>query len=1191
MSSGRIKDDRTPADRGWEEFYRNRWQYDKVVRSSHGVNCTGGCSWMVHVKDGIIGWELQANDYPQFDGSIPNHEPRGCQRGISFSWYLYSPMRVKYPYMRGALIDLWREARKQHADPVDAWRSIVETPQSRKAYTGKRGMGGFRRASWDDVVELIAASTIYTAKKYGPDRVIGFSPIPAMSMISYAAGTRFLQLFGGVAMSFYDWYCDLPPASPQIWGEQTDVNESADWYNASFIVLCGSNVPMTRTPDAHFLTEARYRGAKVVVMSPDYSQATKFADNWLPVEQGHDGAFWMAVNHVILKEYYADRQVPFFEEYARKYTDLPFLVKLGEKDGALLPGEFLRADELERSAGLEHAGWTLCVADGKGEVKIPHGSLGSRWSSAEGKWNLDMKDMVDGSEIDCRLTFLGGETGRVRFRFESDGDVVREVPVRRIATRNGKVTVTTVFDLLMAQFGVSRGLGGDYPRSYEEEKPFTPKWQEKYTGIAAGSMLKIAREWAENGERSGGRNMIIVGAGINHWFHNDLIYRAAITSLILTGSVGRNGAGLAHYVGQEKVVPLAPWTSIAMAHDWVKPSRLQNTPSFWYIHSDQWRYDRSFVDYFRPETGETMPHHAADMNAKAVRLGWLPFFPQFNDSTLRLVEAANAAGARTDEEIRGWLVSRLKSGETRFAIEDPDGEGNSPKVWFIWRANAISASAKGHEFFLKHVLGAPNSSFTAKEVARGAVKDLVWHENVPEGKLDLVVDLNFRMDTSALYSDIVLPAATWYEKSDLNTTDMHSFVNCLDAAVPPAWESKPDWKIFGRIARKVSELSAKHFPAPVKDIVAAPLLHDTPGEIAQRTVKDWKLGECEPVPGKTMPNLAIVERDYVNLYNRFLSVGPAMGHLGAHGVNWEAGDVHEKLLETMPTRAWNSKAHIDLEDEKVVADVILAFAPETNGELAYRSYRNLEKRVGKPLAQISAGDRNFRMTWEEITQKPRRFLSTAIWSGLVNEGRPYAPYTLNVEYGVPWRTLSGRQSLYLDHPYYREFHEGLPTFKGKIPPALLDETEGETGLVLNFLTPHGKWSIHSTYSDNLRMLTLSRGGQVVWLNPEDAAGAGIGDNDPIEVYNANGVVVCRANVSSRIPKGAAVMYHAPERTLDIKKSKKSGRRGGVHNSLSRIRLKPTLMLGGYAQFSYYFNYWGPTGVNRDCHVVVRKLGG
>ncbi|MDP2725651.1 MAG: molybdopterin-dependent oxidoreductase, partial [Syntrophales bacterium] len=228
--------------------------------------------------------------------------------------------------MRGALIDRWHEARSRFDDPVEAWQSIVETPETRLSYTGKRGMGGFRRASWEEVVELIAASTIYTAKKHGPDRVVGFSPIPAMSMISYAAGTRFLQLFGGVAMSFYDWYSDLPPASPQVWGEQTDVNESSDWYNASYIVLCGSNVPMTRTPDAHHLAEARYKGAKVVVMSPDYSQVSKFADAWLPVEQGHDGAFWMAVNHVILTEYYADRQVPFFEEYARKYTDLPFLV-------------------------------------------------------------------------------------------------------------------------------------------------------------------------------------------------------------------------------------------------------------------------------------------------------------------------------------------------------------------------------------------------------------------------------------------------------------------------------------------------------------------------------------------------------------------------------------------------------------------------------------------------------------------------------------------------------------------------------------------------------------------------------------------------------------------------------------------------------------------------------------------------
>ena len=88
--------------------------------------------------------------------------------------------------------------------------------------------------------------------KYGPDRNVGFSPIPAMSMLSHAAGSRFMQLMGGPMLSFYDWYADLPPASPQIWGDQTDVPESSDWYNSGYIMTWGSNVPMTRTPDAHF---------------------------------------------------------------------------------------------------------------------------------------------------------------------------------------------------------------------------------------------------------------------------------------------------------------------------------------------------------------------------------------------------------------------------------------------------------------------------------------------------------------------------------------------------------------------------------------------------------------------------------------------------------------------------------------------------------------------------------------------------------------------------------------------------------------------------------------------------------------------------------------------------------------------------------------------------------------------------
>ncbi len=101
----------TNEDRSWEDGYRKRWQHDKIVRSTHGVNCTGSCSWKIYVKGGIVTWETQQTDYPRTRPDLPNHEPRGCARGASYSWYLYSGARVKYPMVRGRLLKLWRAAR------------------------------------------------------------------------------------------------------------------------------------------------------------------------------------------------------------------------------------------------------------------------------------------------------------------------------------------------------------------------------------------------------------------------------------------------------------------------------------------------------------------------------------------------------------------------------------------------------------------------------------------------------------------------------------------------------------------------------------------------------------------------------------------------------------------------------------------------------------------------------------------------------------------------------------------------------------------------------------------------------------------------------------------------------------------------------------------------------------------------
>ncbi|MCI0457990.1 MAG: nitrate reductase subunit alpha [Gemmataceae bacterium] len=1206
-----IKDEVDARGRAWEEFYRNRWQYDKLVRSTHGVNCTGGCTWQIHVKDGIVIWEMQGLDYPSLENGLPPYEPRGCQRGISFSWYLYSPLRVKYPYARGALLDLWRQARAEHDDPVDAWKSLVESPEARQRWQRARGKGGFRRARWDIVLEIIAASCIHTIKTHGPDRIAGFSPIPAMSMISYAGGARMLQLMGGVSLSFYDWYCDLPPASPEAWGEQTDVHESADWYNAKLLAVMGANLNMTRTPDCHFAAEARHNGSKMWVFSPDFSQVSKYADEWVAINAGQDGAWWMAVNHVLLREFHHERQVPYFIEYTKKYTDAPYLVELKEVEDAYQPGQLLRAGRLKPYEGVENGAWKFLVWDAKdNRPKMPMGSVGFRWGKDKGKWNMLPQDGLDGSAIDPALTFLNDSDEVVQVHLDDFGEgktLLRGVPVKCLQTASGEtVLVTTAYDLLMAQYGVPRGLEGEYPADYgDEAQPYTPAWAEKYTGMGREMLVRFAREWGRTAELTGGKCIIIIGAGINHWYHNNLMYRAGMHALMFCGCVGVNGGGLAHYVGQEKLAPMEPWSAIAFARDWYPAARLQNAPSWHYVHTDQWRYEKEFTDYHtvpsHQEPGSLAHGHTMDLQVRAVRSGWLPFYPQFDRNPLDLVKEAEAAGAVTDEAIVRWAVERLKARELRFAVEDPDSEANWPRVWFIWRGNALMSSAKGHEYFLKHYLGT-HTNTVAEDLARDSVKEVLWHEKAPQGKMDLVVDLNFRMDTSALYSDIILPAATWYEKADLNSTDLHSFIHPLSPAVPPCWESRSDWQIFRAVSKKFSELARKHLPEPVRDLVASPLAHDTPAEIAQPEVKDWLRGQVEAIPGKTMPGLRVVTRDYKNLYQQFISFGPLAraNGLGAHGTHYDIADEYDAALKDHPTVSWGGKEYPSLERDEETCDVILRFATVTNGEMSYRSYKDMEEKTGLPLAHLVEKSRDSRVTYKELQSRPHRFLNSPMWSGLIENGRAYSPFTYNVECLVPWRTLTGRQHFYLDHPLYLQFGEHLPTYKPKPLPAQYADlrfTEASGGrespgkvMMLNYLTPHGKWHIHSTYGDNQRMTTLSRGVEPFWMNDRDAAELGIEDNDWVEVHNDHGVVVTRAAVSARIPRGICIQYHSPERTYSVPKSPLRGfRRAGGHNSLTRVRLKPNLMAGGYGQFTFHFNYWGPTGVNRDTHVLVRKL--
>ena len=668
--------------------------------------------------------------------------------------------------------------------------------------------------------------------------------------------------------------------------------------------------------------------------------------------------------------------------------------------------------------------------------------------------------------------------------------------------------------------------------------------------------------------------------------------------LVMCGCVGQSGGGWSHYVGQEKLRPQTGWTALAFALDWARPPRQMNSTSFFYAHSDQWRYETLKLGDILSPTAPEGPWDGAliDFNARAERMGWLPSAPQLKSNPLDIARAAAKAGL----DPKDYVVQGLKAGSLEMSCNDPDDPKNWPRNMFVWRSNLLGSSGKGHEYFLKHLLGTSHG-VQGKDLGEDGAqkpKEVVWHETAPAGKLDLLVTLDFRMSTTCVYSDIVLPTATWYEKNDLNTSDMHPFIHPLTAAADPAWEARSDWDIYKGIAEAFSRVAPEVLGVE-KDVVLVPIQHDTPGELAQAMdVKDWKRGEIAPIPGKTMPQIVVIERDYPNVHKRFTALGPLMTSIGngGKGISWNTEHEVDNLrrlngaVEDPGATLGMAKIETDIQ----AAEVILMLAPETNGEVAVKAWAALSKNTGRDHRHLALPKEDEKIRFRDVVAQPRKIISSPTWSGLESEHVCYNACYTNVHELIPWRTLSGRQQLYQDHLWMRAFGEALCVYRPPIDtksvkPIIDAKPNGHKQVVLNFITPHQKWGIHSTYTDNLLMLTLSRGGPIVWISETDAAKVGIVDNDWVEAYNTNGALTVRAVVSQRIKEGTLFMYHAQEKVVNVPGSETTGGRGGIHNSVTRAVLKPTHMIGGYAQLSYGFNYYGTVGSNRDEFVIVRKM--
>ncbi|MDS0276963.1 molybdopterin-dependent oxidoreductase [Halomicroarcula sp. S1AR25-4] len=891
--------------RDWEDFYREEWDWDDIARSTHSVNCTGSCSWNVFVKDGQVWREEQAGDYPTFDESLPDPNPRGCQKGACYTDYVNADQRVLHPLRR----------------------------------TGERGEGQWERISWDEALTEIADHVIDEVQAGRYDAISGFTPIPAMSPVSFASGSRLVNLLGGVSHSFYDWYSDLPPGQPITWGTQTDNAESADWHNADYIIAWGSNINVTRIPDAKYFLDAGYDGTKRVGVFTDYSQTAIHTDEWLSPHGGSDTALALGMAQTIVDQGLYD------EAHLKEQTDMPLLVREDT-------GKFLRAGEVGLAGDADDPEKVFVMVDADGTLRRAPGSLGERDGQHDPSASIEL-------DFDPRLSVE-----------------------RAVSTDSGEVEVRSVWENLR-----------------DELAQYTPEFVHEETGVGRSTYQRVAREFAEADAAK-----IIHGKGVNDWYHNDLGNRAIQLLVTLTGNLGEPGTGLDHYVGQEKIWTFHGWKVLSFP-----------TGSVRGVPTTLWTYYHSgILENTDPDTAEKIQ--------QSIDEGWMPLYPEERD----------------------------------------DGSRPDPSTMFVWRGNYFN-QAKGNV----------------------AVEEQLWP------KLDLVVDINFRMDSTAMYSDIVLPAASHYEKYDLNMTDMHTYVHPFTPAVEPLGEAKTDWEIFRLLARKIQERAKDRGVSPVED------------RKFDRTI-----------------DLTTIYDDYVR--------------------DWESGEEDA------------------LTDGKVASEFILEHSEESN-----------------------PSDSDEQITFADTEEQPQRLLAAGDhWTSDIEDGEAYVPWQSYVHDKEPWPTFTGRQQYYVDHDWFLELGEELPTHK-QGP----ENTGGDYPLSYN--TPHGRWSIHSTWRDSEKMLRLQRGEPVVYLNPDDAEERGIEDGDTVEVFNDLGSVEVQAKIYPSSEPGTARQYFAWEKFQYPDDDN--------FNTLVPMYMKPTQLVqypedtGEHLHF--FPNYWGPTGVNSDVNVDVRLADG
>ncbi len=1048
--------ERSTYSRDWEAAYRRRWQHDRVVRSTHGVNCTGSCSWKIHVKDGLVTWETQQTDYPSNGPRRPDYEPRGCPRGASFSWYIYSPLRPKYPYVRGVLLEMFREARERLGDPVEAWASIVEDPEKARAYKSQRGKGGFLRADWDEVTELIAAAHVHTIRKLRPrpDRRLLADPGDVDGLLLRRdplplADRRRLPLLLRLVRR---------PAA----GLAADLGRPDRRARVGGLVerLLPDALGLQHPADADAGRPLHDRGALPRPEGRRRSRPTTPATpssptTGCPPRAGTDGALAMAMGHVILKEFFLERQVAYFAGL-RAAASPTCPSSSASRSTATAPtrgGAFLRASDLGERVGERR------VADGRprrpqrraaGPQRHDRRPLGRGGEGA-----LEPRPGGDRAGADrCSIVprrrsrstlprFDGGET-------EGGTTMRRGVP----AVRVGGALVTTVFDLAMAQYGVARDgpAGRVAERLRRRLQPHTPAWQEVMTGVDAGRCARIAREFATNAEQTDGRSMIVMGAGTNHWFHSDQTYRAMLSLVSSAAARGSTAAA-------------GPTTSARR--------RCGRSPA------GTRRLRPRLAAAGAPAAGDAVlvPGHRPvalrDLRRRGVRLAGRDPARCAGEAHRRLPRAGGAArlaallselqpqparprrrGRARPGASRPSTSSReLRDGPPRVGLRGPRRPGQLPP-----RPDALAGQPARLLEQGPRVLPAPPArrprrrralrrvgageapatrSAGASEAPRGEARPL-HDDRLPHERLlrsTPTSSCRRRPGTRSTTS----PRPTCTPSSTRSTRRSRRRgrrrpTGTRSTGSPPA---SPSWP-------------PKHLGTRT-DIVAAPLLHDTPDELAQPggRVRDWRAGECEPVPGRTMPQLVAVERDYAAVAREDDRARPAGRGAGDRGRRGSPGSRTREVEELAELQRHGARGR-----RRRPAAAGARRRGLRDDPRPLRHHQRAPRGGELPRAGVSApGARSPTSPPSTPTERltfARPRAPAAQGDGLgrvVGAGVPRAaatrPSPPTSSARSPGGTLTGRQQLYLDHEWMLDLGEGLPAYRPPVDAGQLLGLGGE----------------------------------------------------------------------------------------------------------------------------------------------------